>query len=198
MLNTLSANLKFRFLVKNGLRGLLWMAVLLAAYLLFDEIVVSKNPEAWIERFYSRPYLVYGIYLFSEFFFGLFPPELFMIWAINKSDLLHYVIHVSFFAVVSYIMGYLNFVIGQLLYKRVFFRYFRIKFLRTTWPLVRKYGLFLIIVAALTPLPWSAVSLLVGSSGFSTRKYLLYALFRILRFIVYGYIVFQTHQFSGA
>ena len=91
-------------------------------------------------------------------------------------------------------MAYLNFLIGQFFYRRVTFRYFRAKYLKDTWPLLKKYGIFLIIVAALTPVPWSATSLLVGSAGYPSKKFLKYALVRILRFAVYGFIVFQTHQ----
>jgi len=189
----LSANIQF--LLRNGLKGLVWLLVLLAAYFLFEEIVISKNPDVWIEHFYARPQVIYLIYIISEFFFGIIPPELFMIWAINKDTLSHYFLNLAFFATVSYIMGYLNFLIGQYLYNHKTFRFFRRKFFKESWPMVKKYGLFLIIVAALTPIPWSAVSLLVGSAGYPTKKYLKYALFRFVRYAIYGYLIFQTHMF---
>jgi len=185
---------RLRFLLINGAKGLAWFAILIIGYLLFKEIVISKNPDLWIQRFYAQPEIVYLIYLASEFFFGIIPPELFMIWAINKAGINHYLLNVSLFAVVSYLLGYVNFLIGQLIHKRITFRYIRMKLLKRLWPLLRKYGLFLIIVAALTPLPWSAISLLIGSAGYPSKKYLRYALFRLLRFAVYGYIIFQTHQ----
>ncbi len=186
---------KIKFLVTNGLKGLLWLSIILAAYFLFKEVVISRNPDAWVEKFYARPTMIYLIYGFSEFFFGIFPPELFMIWAINKADSLHYLLNLCFFAVVSYAMGYINFLIGQFFYKNEKFKQMERKLLKGTVDMVKKYGLFLIIVAALTPLPWSAVSLLVGSSGYPSKRYLKYALFRLLRYAVYGYIIFQTHQF---
>lgn len=186
---------RIQFLLRNGLKGLAWLFVLLAAFFLFEEIVISKNPDVWIEHFYARPQIIYLIYLASEFFFGIIPPELFMIWAINKDTLTHYFLNLAFFATVSYAMGYLNFLIGRYLYKRVTFRYLRMKFFKESWPMVKKYGLFLIIVAALTPIPWSAVGLLVGSAGYPSKKYLKYALFRFMRFAVYGYIIYQTHVF---
>jgi len=34
----------------------------------------------------------------------------------------------------------------------------------------------------------------VGSSGYSTRNYLLAALTRILRYGIYGYIIYQSHN----
>lgn len=185
---------RMKFLLKNGLRGLAWLALILAAFFFFEEIVISRNPDAWIDRFYARPEIIYLIYIASEFFFGIIPPELFMIWAVNKANIANYFYNVAFFAVASYILGYVTFLIGQFLYKRVLFRYIRIKFLKNLWPQLRKYGIFLIIVAALTPLPWSAVSLLVGSAGYPHGRFLRYALFRLLRFALYGFIIFQTHQ----
>ena len=185
---------RIQFLLKNSVKGVVWLLIILAAFFLFEEIVISKNPDAWVEKFYAKPEIIYLIYFGSEFFFGIIPPELFMIWAINKASVTHYFFNLAFFAAVSYAMGYVTFLIGQFLHKRITFRYIRMKFLQESWPLLRKYGLFLIIVAALTPIPWSAVSLLVGSAGYPSSKYLKYALFRLLRFAVYGYIIFQTHQ----
>lgn len=185
---------RIKFLLRNGLKGLAWMAVLLAFYFLFKEVVLSHAPDEWIEQFYARPAIIYLIYGASEFFFGIIPPELFMIWAVNKADTLHYFLNLIFFATLSYFMGYLAFLIGQFFYKNETFKYLKGKILKDSSRLVNKYGIFLIIVAALTPLPWSAVSLLVGSSGYLSRRYLKYALFRFLRFAVYGYIIFQTHQ----
>lgn len=184
-----------RFLLRNGLKGIAWLLVLLAGFFLFEEIVISKNPDAWVERFYAKPHIIYLIYFASEFFFGIIPPELFMIWAINKDTIAHYFYNLAFFAAVSYALGYITFLIGRFFYKRPTFRLFRRKFLKESWPLLRKYGLFLIIVAALTPIPWAAVSMLVGSAGYPSKKYLRYALFRFLRFAVYGYVIYQTHMF---
>lgn len=186
---------RMQFLIRNGLKGLAWFAVMLAFYLLFKEVVLSRAPDTWVDQIYARPLLVYLVYCFSEFFFGIFPPELFMVWAINKDTIAHYFLNLAFFAGVSYVMGYLTFLIGHAIHKRPTFRLFRLKFLKEIFPLLKKYGLFLIIIAALTPLPWAAISMLVGSAGYPSKRYLKYALFRFLRFAVYGYIIYQTHIF---
>ena len=52
---------KFKFLFKNILKGLLWLAILAVLYLLAKEYIVSDNQDIWLERFYSRPLLIYGI-----------------------------------------------------------------------------------------------------------------------------------------
>src|SRR6056297_1417080 len=106
---------RMQFLLRNGLRGLAWLAVLIIAYLFFEEIVVSRNPDIWIEHFYARPLIIYMIYLGSEFFFGIIPPELFMIWAVNKGNMAHYFLNLTFFGIASYGLGYITFLIGQLI-----------------------------------------------------------------------------------
>ena len=175
---------RIKFLIINGLKGLAWMLAILAGYFLFREIFISKNPDLWVEHFYAKPEIIYFTYIASEF----------MIWAFNKAGTGHYVLNVLFFSVVSYFIGYLTFLIGQFLSKRVTFQYIRMKYLKRKWPLLRRYGLFLTVVAALTPLPWSTVSLLIGSAGYPSKQFLKYALFRLVRFAFYGYIIFQTHQ----
>jgi membrane protein DedA with SNARE-associated domain len=187
---------KFKFLFKNILKGLLWTGFLVVLYLLFKEYIVGENQDVWLKRFYSRPLLIYAIYTGSEIFFGLFPPEIFMLWAYYKGSLLHYIFNVMIFAGISYAAGYLAFLVGRYLRRVVMFRFLGRKFFSQYWPLFRKYGSFLIITAALTPLPWSTISMLVGTTDYPMKKYLNFALFRILRFLVYGYIIFQTHQFG--
>ena len=187
-------NFKFQFLLKNIFKGIAWMAVLVLIYLLFKEFIVDDNQDIWLERFYSKPIIIYLIFIGSEVFFGIFPPEIFMLWAYHRGDTLHYVLDLTFFAGVSYGAGYLAFLVGRFLRRVVFFRYLGRKFFTKYWPLFRKYGSFLIIVAALTPLPWSMISMLIGSTEYPMVRYVYLALFRLLRFAIYGTLIFQGHQ----
>ncbi len=190
----MSLSPRIKYLLRNGLKGIAWLLIILTFYFLFRDIIFEENPEIWVERFYGKPAIIYLIYLFSEFFFGIIPPELFMIWAFNKGGMVHYILNLLFFAGISYAMGYITFLIGQFISRLVTFRYLRIKYLKSTWHQLHKYGLFLIIIAGLTPVPWSASCLLIGSAGYPSTKFLRFALFRILRFVLYGFIIFQTHQ----
>lgn len=185
---------RLRFFFVNFLKGLVWLSLIIGAYVLFVELVYKDNPEYWIEKFYSKPLHIYGIYIFSEFCFGLFPPEIFMIWALHKGSTLHYLLNMVFFTSVTYLAGVAAFLAGKYLSRVLYFRFLQRRFFAKYMPLVRKYGLFLIIVAAATPLPYSATSLVVGASGYSFRGFLLAALSRIARFALYGYIIFQTHH----
>ncbi|MFB6319108.1 hypothetical protein [Saccharicrinis sp. FJH54] len=186
---------KIKFLLKNLFRGLIYSLIIAAAYLLFRKFFVNDNHEMWLGLFYSNPTLIYLIYIASEVFFGIIPPEFFMLWAYNNSSLIEYVLNVAFFAGISYGAGVLGFMIGRLLKKTVIFKYMGRRFFQQYWPMFKKFGSVLIIAAALTPLPWAAISILVGSTEYRFNRYLYMAVFRILRFVVYGYIIFQTHQF---
>lgn len=191
----MTTRIKVRFLLKNLLRGVLYAAIIAIAYLLFKTYIIEENQQVWIERFYSQPLLIYLIYIGSEVFFGLFPPEFFMLWAFHKGDTLHYFLNLAFFAGVSYGAGYLAFLIGRYLRRVLIFRYMSRRFFSHYWPLFRKYGSVLIIAAALTPLPWAAISMLVGTTEYPMKRFIAFAFFRIFRFALYGYIIFQTHQF---
>ena len=186
---------RISFLLKNLARGLIWLAILLAAYLSFEKIVMTNAPDIWIEQFHAKPLIIYFIYVVSEFFIGIIPPEIFMIWALKRGGLWNYISIVTLLALISYFMGYLTFYLGRIIHKKASFRYIRIKFFKQTWPQLKKHGIFLIIVAALTPVPWSGTCLLVGSAGYPSDRFLKYALFRLLRYAVYGFIVFLTHHF---
>ncbi|RKD89735.1 SNARE-associated domain-containing protein [Mangrovibacterium diazotrophicum] len=186
---------KTGFLLKNLGRALIYALVIGVAYYLFKEYIIAENQEVWLKKFYSNPTLIYLIYIGSEVLFGLFPPEFFMLWAYHGGDVLHYTLNLIFFAGVSYGAGYLSFLIGRYLQRTVFFRFMSRKFFMKYWPLFRKFGSVLIIAAALTPLPWALISMLVGTTEYPLKRYLYFALFRILRFSIYGFIIFQTHQF---
>jgi len=185
---------RFRFFLVNLLKGLIWLSLIIGAYLMFVELVYKANPEYWIEKFYSKPLQIYGLYVFSEFCFGLIPPEIFMIWALHKGSDMHYILNMVFFTAVTYAAGVTAFLLGKYLNKVLYFRFMQRKFFGKYMPLVRKYGLFLIVVAAATPLPYSATSLVVGASGYKMSNYLIAALSRVARYAVYGYIIYQTHH----
>lgn len=185
---------KFTFLAKNLAKALVYALVIFVAYYLFKEYIITEHQEIWLKQFYSKPLIIYLIYIFSEVFFGLFPPEFFMLWAYHGGGFWYYFSNLLFFAGISYVAGMLSFAIGRYLRRTLYFRYVSRRFFKTYWPMFRKYGSALIIAAALTPLPWALISMLVGTTQYPFKRYLLFAISRLIRFAVYGIIVFQSHQ----
>jgi hypothetical protein len=184
-----------KFILQNSLKALLSLAIIVLGYILFKVFIFEHNPEFWIEKFYAKPLIIYSIYMASEIFFGILPPELFMFWAINKGTVLSYFLNLFFFAFFSYGAAHLAFFTGRHLPKIIRNKALREKYINQYLPTVRKFGIPLIIIAAATPIPWAAISMIMGSAGFDYRKFSLYALTRFVRFGVYGYIIFHTHVF---
>lgn len=184
---------KFVFLAKNMAKALVYAVVVFLAYYLFKEYIITEHHEVWLKQFYSKPLIIYLIYIGSEVFFGLFPPEFFMLWAYHGGGAWYYFFNLLFFTGISYGAGMLAFAIGRYLRRVLYFRYVSRKFFKTYWPMFRKFGSVLIIAAALTPLPWALISMLVGTTEYPFKRFLSFAIFRIIRFAVYGFIVYQSH-----
>jgi membrane protein DedA with SNARE-associated domain len=183
---------KKRFVIKYVLQAFVSLMIIFGGVILFKELYFDHDPEYWIEKFYGNNLMIYLIYVASEILFGIFPPELFMIWSFNAGDKVSYILNTAFFAVVSVIAGHIaywgGFYLSKIFGKKIKRKYFVAQYL----PVVKKYGGLLIVIAAFTPLPWATISLMMGVINYNYRKYTLIALSRILRFAIYGFIIFKT------
>ncbi|WPP50254.1 YqaA family protein [Catalinimonas niigatensis] len=183
---------KFIFLARNLARGLLWLSLLVGGFFLFKKYV-DINYLEWLKPVYEKPLLVYAIYSLSEVLFGIIPPEIFMMWGLRSGKMTDYATIVILLAIISYLAGCIGFLIGRYLENTQFFKIFKNKVFGKYEKYLFHFGSFIIIVAALTPLPFSGVSMLVGSVEFPPRKYLLFALSRFLRFFVYAYVIWEVN-----
>lgn len=186
---------KSRFLFKNLFRGLAWFAFLILLYVLFKDSIVI-HPESWIGKVSDRPVLIILIFFISEVIVGIIPPEVFMAWAQEQGDIWIYFGWVSVFALISYIAGIIGYWMGRILNQVILYRYARRKFFSKYEIFLRKYGGFLIFVAAVTPLPYSGVCLVVGSAKYSFDRFLLISLTRFLRFGFYSFLLWQAGSIS--
>lgn len=170
---------------------MVWLAVLVILFIVFRNYV-NIDFEAWLGPLINNIFLMLGIYSLSELIFGIIPPELFMIWALRFGSIEQYIFYILIFTLISYLAGLLGFLFGSYLNKTVLFRYIRRRYLGKYHSLLQKFGVFLILVAALTPLPYSAISMLVGSLHYPIRKYMLWALSRFVRYAVYALIIWEA------
>lgn len=182
-----------RFIFRSLIRGILWLLIIIIVYLLCKHVIPFEF-RVWLEPLIEKTWLMYSIFLGSEIIIGIIPPELFFIWAKELNDLNHYIIAISFLALISYCAGIVGYFIGRYLNSTLFFRYFRIRFLRKLERRLRQFGLYLIIIASLTPLPFSGVAMLVGSVRYPFLKYLSFSLFRFLRFGLYAWIFWKSES----
>lgn len=181
-------------MLKNLLRGFVWLGVIVVAF-----IYARKNYDFTLETVlgpvYDQPTVVYLIFLASEVIFGIIPPEFFMIWSLRTEILSNYINNIIALSAISYVAGIIGFGIGAYLKNTRFYRIMKIRVFGKFEKHLNNYGGFLVVVASLTPLPFSGIAMLVGSVHYSFKKYLWFSLFRFLRFLVYGIVIWEANVF---
>lgn len=184
---------KSSFLWKNLLRGLVWFAIILAAYIFASEDIKVYQKE--INEVGDRLPLLLIIFTISEIVFGILPPELFMLIWQSKGVLSEYVINLSYLTVISYAAGVIGFYIGRFFSKTMIYKRIHDRYLKQYDRQLHKYGLYLVLVGAVTPVPFSATCMLAGSVNTPLKSFLLICISRILRFAAYGWAVWAAPNY---
>lgn len=186
---------KSGFLFKNLARGLVWFAVIITVFILLEGYI-QDNFMQYISQVHENFFLFYGIFTVSEIVFGLVPPEFFMmVYILNHVSVSVYVVNLSVLTVISFGAGVLGFYLGKNFSKTEFFSKVKEKYLSQYQTQLRKYGGYLVFVGAVTPVPFSAMCMLAGSINFPVKSFLLISITRVLRFAVYGWMVWSFPNF---
>ena len=128
--------------------------------------------------------LVFVVFILSESFLGMIPPDLFVIWSGKFNSPL---LFLTIFGILSYLGGVLSYLIGYGLTKTKRVKAYSERVLNKYISMVRKWGGAFIIISALFPLsPFSMVIIAVSLFKYPFRLYLLFGLSRIVRFIAQG------------
>ncbi len=184
---------KKRFVTKSVVRALVALLLIVGIFIIAKK-TATEEQLAWLEPLTSRPVLMYLIFLASETFVGIIPPEFYMIWSLSENEWL-YVQKVLLLAVLSYTGAVVAFAMGKWLNNtQLVQRLLKRKKARRYTDRFEKYGGFLIFISAVTPLPFAFISTISGSLGYSFKRYIPYASARILRFAVYGWIIWQANM----
>lgn len=191
---TTSKSERRKFLLKNLLRGFLWFGVIIAILVIFQTQVTQETWEAWTKPLKDDLTVLYALFFMSETIVGIIPPEIIM-YLFAEEPFLSFAGVVGMLAVFSYIAGVVAFYIGRFSNRIPLLRRFTTtKRFRNIQDYYHKYGGFLIIVAAVTPVPFGLVSWMAGYLQYDFRKYFLYASPRFLRFALYGYLIWEGFE----
>ena len=182
------------FFIKNFIRGILFFAVAIVFYkVTFSYLDLSGLKEQI--PFDLPSTFVFILFFMSEVILGVIPPELFMIWAISSKPLSSYFIYVISFSVISYIAGFVAFLFGKYLHKTWLYEFMRKNIIGKYERKINSYGWLVIVVAAITPLPFSATCAVIGAIGFKRNKYLFYSMARFIMYAIYGFFIWLAHPF---
>jgi membrane protein YqaA with SNARE-associated domain len=182
---------KISFVIRNSVKALLWLGAFVALYIVFKKYVKIDYLNR-LEPFFDNEPLIYLIFISSEIVVGIIPPELFIIWALRDDILFNFLIRVASLSVISYVAGVIGYFIGVYLSRTVFFNLMKKRFLKNLEKRLEVFGIYLILIASLTPIPFSGTAMLVGFSRYSFKKFILFSLARFLRFALYAFVFWKV------
>lgn len=178
----------YQFLGKNLKKAILPILLFIGVIVFLEHYVLDfREIFEQATSAYSRT-SIFILFFASESFLGLIPPELFIAWV---KTLPAPALNLSLLALLSYLGGVVSYFIGKTVLtipavKRIVDNKMKAHIVN-----IRKWGGFLIVVGALLPLPFSMVSMASGIINFSFKKYLLYGLFRFVRFFLFALAIFN-------
>lgn len=179
----------FYAFLHRKLKQYLWplLFVIISLVILNRFVFDVKSYFAFITQDYEAN-IILLIFFLSESFLGLIPPDIFIAWAEMQRQ--SYLI-LLFLGLLSYAGGWISYGLGFLFFKIPAVRLYLTERYAHKLKRARQWGGFLIVAAALLPLPFSPVCVLAGSIGYPFKQFALLTLFRLLRFALYGIAIFS-------
>ncbi len=179
----------YTFLRSNLLKLSASIVIILGLFYLIDGYIINiDDAMAWVTELLSPAGLM-GLFFFSEVSFGFITPELLIVWA---DETLKPNWMLALLATLSYTAGIVSYFIGRFWSTRKIVRERILERNATTMDQLRRFGGLLIILAALTPLPYPIVCQLSGMNKYPFKYFVWITLVRFLRFGLYGALLFSA------
>ena len=137
---------------------------------------------------YSPKIIVLSFFI-SESILGLIPPEIFILWS-SKSE--SPILFLFALASASYLGGIVSYFIGMRISLMPAVRKHIERKIKQHIINLRKWGGVFIVLGAISPIPHSIVSIGAGLINYKFKYYLLWSLFRYLRFVIYYFVILQV------
>lgn len=181
----------YLFLGKNFFKLILILTSIILIILLLDKIFDLKHQQELIKSFveHQKPFYVYLIFIISESFMGMIPPDIFMVWAKAKYVEHPYII-VTLLATISYVGGINAYYLGVLVHRLPSVKSYITRKYEKNFDMIEKWGGVVIIMAALFPLPYAMISTVAGTVNYPFKNFLLFGLTRYIRFYLYALVIF--------
>jgi membrane protein YqaA with SNARE-associated domain len=174
----------YALFLNNVLKAIASVLIFIVGFILIKEFVL-QSAETYGFVIKSNPFLMYGVFFASESFLGLLPPDLFIIWI---TGLPPFIPKLALLAALSFSGGVVSYQIGRAFSQTQFIRKMHVRYFRKYNRHIDQWGGLIILIAAMTPLPFSPISMVSGSLQFPFKNYLMFASVRFVRFAIYGWI----------
>ena len=178
----------YSFVKTSLVKALLPISIFIISLWLINEFFIDFS-DLFTSISTLNPLIILAVFFASESLLGLIPPEIFIAWA-GKTEMP--VFSLTMLAVLSYLGGIISFFIGKGISKMPsVYNYLEVKMNKHV-KMIRKWGGFLIVVGALLPIPFAITSIAAGLIHYKFKNYLLFGLFRFVRFYLYALVIFNV------
>ena len=177
----------YDFLKSTAIKGGITVGIVLVAFFILDYFFLDTHAilNSLVEN-YSPMFILTTFYI-SETILGLLPPEIFIAWSSKMSEP---ALFLFLLALLSYVAGATAYGLGKLVALIPSVQNSLENKIALHINNLRKWGGLFVVIGALLPLPHAVVSFACGLIKYDFKEYLLWALFRFLRFAIYGWIIF--------
>jgi len=179
----------YSFLKNTAFKGGLVIVIFILLLLGLEFFLLDINSllNNLVETY--APQIIFPFFLISETILGVIPPEIFIAWA-SKSVTPWLFLFVL--ATLSYIGGVISYFIGNRLFLISGIKNHIENKIAKHIVNLRKWGGIFVVLGAISPIPHSMVSLASGLIKYNFKQYLLWSLFRYVRFVIYALVIFQV------
>ena len=184
----------YKYVGRNVLLIIVVYVAVVFLFYLISKYLVDFNAvfQAVINSLSDRFVII--LFFASESFTGLIPVDLFVIWT-QKFE--HPIPYLALLGILSYTGGVISYQIGLWISRWPKVKAYTEKRLRNYIEFVRKWGGAFIVIAALFPFtPFSLVVIAVTMLRYPFKLFLLYALTRLVRFLIQGVLFFDILNFD--
>jgi len=179
----------FRYMGRSVFLILSVYIILIAIVFLAGKYLVDFNAlfGGIIENLSNR--FVILLFFLSESFTGMIPVDLFVIWTQKFENPLPWL---ALLGILSYTGGIISYGIGLWIATRPRIKAFTERRLKGYMNFIHKWGGAFIVIAALFPFtPFSLVVIALTLFHYPFRNFLIFALARLVRFVLQGIILFD-------
>lgn len=179
----------FRYVGRNVLMIFVVYVIFVFLVFLIGKYLIDFNRlfQGVIDTFSDRFVII--LFFVSESFTGMVPVDLFVIWTQKFEKPVPYL---ALLGILSYVGGVISYQIGRWISGRPKVKAYTEKKLSNYINFIRKWGGAFIIIAALFPFtPFSLVVISVTMLKYPFKQFLLFALVRLVRFVIQGVLFFD-------
>ena len=184
-----------KYLIRQVLLASGTIVLFVGIVLLLERYIPKENVEKWLQEGSEVFAYVLAFFFFSEATVGLVPPELVTtpmahFFKENTGGTWMFLSYTLIISALSYGGGVVAYWVGRNLMRARRYKRFLLFFLKKEYKVLLRHGKVLIVLAAVTPIPFSLFCMLLGSLRYDFKVFAIFSLPRFLRVSVYAYLVY--------